>query len=436
MNILSAENSYVRFFIQYSLPFIVIGIISRTFPITSPAYFIVPVLLLINILLVFILIPRTNKTLTYFFIIFALPLYCLITSIWSLNPIISLQRSLYLLLLYAGILSSVLLYKKFYPDKGIGFLIPANIMILVLSAVSLIFGIPEDSWSGGNGLGFMGFAGHQNTLAAAILFTLPGIVAWGLDKSGFPLRSNIAQNATSRVFRLSSYSAFGGLLLVSNVLLLILTYSRASILALVIGTITYLIITKSKKILAILFIITALLVVLYFTIPFIQNSFDSVLTKDGGKILGRRMILWEPSLEAAKLGGVFGLGYGVSAPAIKTPVLTGSHYEDGRYIREKGNSVLAMIEETGLIGLILFLLPMIWIIRKFIIYNSQFTIKENLRSNSTFYIVHCTLFAMLVHAQFEAWWVGVGSVAIPLFLIFLFMTLSSTYFFKSNTETK
>ena len=75
--------------------------------------------------------------------------------------------------------------------------------------------------------------------------------------------------------------------------------------------------------------------VLYFTIPLIQNSFDSVLTKDGGKILGRRMILWEPSLEAAKLGGVFGLGYGVSAPDIKTPILTGSHYEDGRYITRK-----------------------------------------------------------------------------------------------------
>ena len=248
MKILSAENSYVRFFIQYSLPFIVIGIISRTFPITSPAYFIVPVLLLINILLVFILIPLTNKTLTYFFIIFAFPLYCLITSIWSLNPIISLQRSLYLLLLYAGILSSVLLYKKFFPDKGLGFLIPANIMILVLSAVSLIFGIPADSWSGGNGLGFMGFAGHQNTLAAAILFTLPGIVAWGIQhKSGFPLRSNIGQSAK----RLTIYSCVWRITFDFNFLLILLTYSRAAILALVIGTITYLIITKSKKILAI-----------------------------------------------------------------------------------------------------------------------------------------------------------------------------------------
>ena len=194
-------------------------------------------------------------------------------------------------------------------------------------------------------------------------------------------------------------------------------------LALAVGIITFLILSKSKKTLALLFSIFALIFVLYFTVSPAQNSINTLISKDGGKILGRRMILWEPSFEAAKIGGVFGLGYGVSAPNIKTPVLTGSHYDDGRYIREKGNSVLAMIEETGLIGLILFLLPMIWIIRKFTIYNSQFTIKENFRSNSTLYIVHCTLLAMLVHSQFEAWWVGVGSITFPIYLIILFITL-------------
>ena len=87
MKILSAENPYVQLFIQYSLPFLVIGIISRAFPVTGPVYYIVPVLLIINILLAFILIPRTDKTLTYISIIFVFPAYCLITSAWSLYPI-------------------------------------------------------------------------------------------------------------------------------------------------------------------------------------------------------------------------------------------------------------------------------------------------------------------------------------------------------------
>jgi hypothetical protein len=37
---------------------------------------------------------------------------------------------------------------------------------------------------------------------------------------------------------------------------------------------------------------------------------------------------------------------------------------------------------------------------------------------------------MLVHSQFEAWWVGVGSIILPLFLMFLFMLMLSD---KNNT---
>ena len=92
MKIFSAENSFIRLFIQYSLPFLVIGIISRTFPLTSPVYFIVPVILLINIILAIGLIPHTRKSLAYTAFILAFPAYCLITSAWSLNPIISLQE--------------------------------------------------------------------------------------------------------------------------------------------------------------------------------------------------------------------------------------------------------------------------------------------------------------------------------------------------------
>ncbi len=122
--------------------------------------------------------------------------------------------------------------------------------------------------------------------------------------------------------------------------------------------------------------------------------------------------------------GIFGLGYEVSAPDIITPIKTGSHYEDGRYVREKGNSVLAMIEETGFIGLLLFLLPIILLIRKFKIQNSPVGMASQkfkiVSDHYTFYIVNCTLLAMFIHAQLEAWWVGVGSISLPLYLIILF----------------
>ena len=212
-------------------------------------------------------------------------------------------------------------------------------------------------------------------------------------------------------------------------LLLLLTYSRAAILSLFVGIIVYLILIKAKKIIISIIVLTAGILILYLTIQPFNNLFNNLLNKDGGYILGRRMILWEPSLDAAKLGGSFGLGYGVSAPEIKTPVLTGSHYEDGRYIREKGNSVLAMIEETGLVGLLLFLMPIFYIVIN--IFKFPNILITDHRS-----LITASLAAMLVPSQFEAWWVGVGSIALPLFLIFLFMALSSEYFLTSKSKTE
>ena len=177
MNKALTENYYIHLFIKYSFPLLVIGIVSRTFPIFNFFYYLVPVILLIYILLALSFKLYKQPSLKIIVIIFLYPLYCLITSLWSLYPQITLQRSVYQILLYSGILSAVLLYKKFFPDKGIVFLLPANILILLISLFSIITNIPANSWTGGHGLGFMGFAGHQNTLASALLFTLPGVLA-------------------------------------------------------------------------------------------------------------------------------------------------------------------------------------------------------------------------------------------------------------------
>jgi O-antigen ligase len=416
-------NKYILLFYKYSLPLLVIGIISRTFNITRYLYYTVPVLLIISIIFFLIAVPGKRKDFFYFLIIILFPVYCAFTTLWSLTPDISIQRALYLLLIYSGIFTSVIIYKHFASKKNsLEFLLPANIIIVILSLLSLISGMPGDSWTGGNSLGFKGFAGHQNTLAAAILFTLPGVAALGIEQS--------ARSQSPGVFRLWSFI----LLLASNLLLLTISYSRAALLALAFGIIAYLIFTKSKKILSYLIIIFIAVIALYYIVPPVQNSLNSVLYKNSDRPMDRRTILWQPSLEAAKLGGLFGLGYGVSAPGIRTPLKTGSHYENGLYVREKGNSVLAIIEETGFVGLLLFLLPIMLLIKKFKIHPGEQVQKSKLKivpDHYTIYIVHCTLLVVLIHAQFEAWWVGVGSISLPLFLIFLFTAL-----FQENYKSK
>ncbi len=425
------DSNYIKLFIHYSLPVLIIALVSRTFPAFNFIYYLVIPLLFLYILLAVLLKLFRQINIKLALIILAFPVYCIITSIWSLYQLLSIQRSLYLIFLYTGILSAILLYKKYNSELSIKFFIPANIIIIILSLFSLITNIPANSWSGGNGLGFMGFAGHQNTLAAAILFTFPGVIYLVSSDQSIVIsnKNNSFPFLTSHFLRLSSFI----LLLIVNLLLLILTYSRASWFALFIGLITFIILTKNIKIILSFLSLLIILSILTFSIPSVSKFMESLINKDDSPLFSRREILWKPSYEAAKLGGVIGLGYGVSAPDIKTPILTGSHFEDGRYVREKGNSVLAVVEETGLIGLFLFLLPVFWVIRKFTIYNSQLTIKEKPNNNYSpalphgsrgrFLILNSTLAALLVHAQFEAWWVGVGSVQLPLFLIYLFLAI-------------
>jgi O-antigen ligase len=403
MNMLLNGSKYVRLFIQYSISVLIIGIVSRAFPSFNFLYYIVPVILLIYILLGWLFKLFKQLRFNLILLLFLFPFYCLLTSVWSIHPQMTLQRSIYLIFIDAGILSSILLFKKFLPRKNLTFLIPANVLIIIISIFSLITSIPANSWTGGSAIGFMGFAGHQNTLASALLFTLPGIFDF----------IDIGQESKKR----NNNRLFFWLLVIANCLLILLTYSRASLFALVVGIITFLTLTKAKVILSISFSIFIVILLLYFTVLPFQNSINSVISKDGGSILGRRMILWEPSLEAAKLGGFTGSGYGVSAPNIKTPELTGSHYVNGIYISEKGNSILAVVEETGLIGLLLFLLPIFLIINNFRMNNLNF------KNNTEYYILLSSLTAMLVHSQFEAWWVGVGSVQLPLFYILLFLSL-------------
>ncbi|MCH7772250.1 MAG: O-antigen ligase family protein, partial [Bacteroidetes bacterium] len=238
---------------------------------------------------------------------------------------------------------------------------------------------------------------------------------------------------TTNLLLLTSYY----LLLTSNFLILTLTYSRASWLSLAGGIIIFLILTKKWKFLTVSFSLFTIFVFLVFTIPSLNKIFNKIILKDFNTILESRIYLWEPSLKAAKIGGLIGLGYGISEPDIIVPG-TGSHYDGERYVREKGNSTLALIEEVGYIGLILTISPLLYLLykrrypaglgesrfigRRRINYNVE---HKQLFTNS---IILASLISFLLHSQFEAWMVGVGSVQLPLFLIFIGLSVQCAKF--------
>jgi len=426
---------------KYALPLFVIAIISNSIEEINFIYYTVPIFLILFIFVglkdikfgeirfgsliknykeISINNTDANILITLLVLMLAVTVWYISSALWSDYPGVSLQRGFYFGLLATGCIFGGYLWMKDSDKSIFDYLLPANIIIIVLSIFSLISNIPDDSWSGGHGKGFMGFFGHQNLLGSLILFTIPAVFykLWrpvNSDQTSVYSKENKVRSLLTTNFLLfTTYY----LLLTANFLTLALTYSRASWLSLTAGILIFLILIKNWKILIISFSLLTFFVFLVFTIPSLNKTFSKIILKDFNTVLESRIYLWEPSVKAAKIGGLIGLGYGISEPDILVPG-TGSHYEGERYVREKGNSTLALIEETGIVGLILFVIPLFYILLKlFTNHYSPLTIDHSLLTS--------TLAAFLLHSQFEAWMVGVGSVQLPLFLILLGLIVRSS----------
>ncbi|MFH1196567.1 MAG: O-antigen ligase family protein [bacterium] len=304
----------------------------------------------------------------------------------------------------------------------------------------------------------MGFTAHQNTLGALLLFTIPFVtevlyeklLVW--KKIRFIFKSSLLLPLLFYFF-----------LFTFSFLLLFLTHSRTSIISIIIFFIMIALFNLKKKYILILTGIISMSIISLIIIPQSRNYFVSYIMKDEVRLGDNRLYLYEASYKAALQGGVFGLGYGISSAGIQIPA-AGSHFENGRYIREKGNSILAVIEETGIVGIFLFMVPILYAFHKLLKTlknelilnrtntNDLMTINDKLiytndlmtinnpmsKTNLNNYLFRSgiqnpassnqqlnasILFSLLAvvtfHAQFEAWWVGVTSFQMFIFLILL-----------------
>ena len=216
------------------------------------------------------------------FLLFLIPgLWFLLTALWSSYPEVSASRALYFTLISTGCMSAGILWIRFSGEKIFEFLLPANVIVVVICLFSLITNIPSDSWTGGHGKGFMGFFGHQNLLASVLLFTLPAVFDAKIKD----------QSQKLKVFFFA--------LLSLNLLVIALTYSRASILSLGFGVITFLILNKKWKIITYSIAIAILFFFIIYFIPSLNQFADKVIKKDFPEIYSSRMWMWEPSYQAA-----------------------------------------------------------------------------------------------------------------------------------------
>lgn len=408
-------------------------------------------LLFINIKTIF---SKKISIVLFWFLPFGI--WTLLSSLWSLEPIISFARGLF----YIFISSSAVLISFFYKNKLTDLFkifLALNTLVIFITTVSLVIGIPSDAWTANHGMGFTAVFTHQNSLAAVLMFTLIGPTYYllnaclpysrqiilnkschsGLDPESNRMLINTGSKKDADLHQhdtgnepdsnpkygemsnqvhddkssngipkwLNWESVFFLILIVLNILFIYLSYSRAVMLALFIGGVGLVFLLSSLKT-NITFVLISIIVgtSLYY---FVGDDLQSYLKKGGNDYSGRRQILWEPSYKAAVNGGLIGLGYGVTDPSIE------SNYKKenrlGEVKREKGNSILALIEETGVVGLILFFLPVFVILKKYIIKKPSFMLSMPLLISS--------LLAFIVHTQFEGWMVGVSSFSLFVYLI-------------------
>ncbi len=193
-----------------------------------------------------------NKNTIQLFGLFLLfPVWATLTAFWSLYPLSSFLKGMNFIFVVTGIFSALLLWIKYVNGNFFSLFLPANLLVVSTSIFSLVTGIPTDAWDVGHGLSFAGFFAHQNSMAMAIMFTLPGVFSLVKDKK---INFNNDNNSTSfrgadtEKTKKAKQKYFFLILLTLNLFLIAITYSRSVIRwSLFAGLIFYLIITQAYK---------------------------------------------------------------------------------------------------------------------------------------------------------------------------------------------
>lgn len=141
-----------------------------------------------------------------------------------------------------------------------------------------------------------------------------------------------------------------------------------------------------------------------------QRAYEHLVMKyspDGDVFFSRRLP-WQKSVEAAEHGGWVGLGFGTSYGDTNFSI----DLSAAGYGREKGNSQLAIVEEIGIVGLVLYCVLIAALALEFA---GGFRRLRDRDTRMQLGLVGGLAAGLLVQSCFEAWWTSPGSVESALF---------------------
>ena len=301
--------------------------------------------------------------------------YAFVTAFWTENVALTLIKwavyvSLVLTMFVAGLVIPRENDNPLWPMKWV------FIPVVLISLVALLRGI---GWYAGN---FRGYSRNSNELGAIVTLTSPWLI--------YELRRKW-RNDRERLVLLALSGAAA--------LVLMCTYSRAAIAGLfVILTFAGWNLKLGRKFVVGYAILTLLLGIYLYRPATFGIAYKGIVEKRAEAVLSSRSEQMQDSWRAAKQGGWFGVGFGVSVGS--------SRYWDmesfANFAREKGNSMLAVVEELGILGLVLYLM---------LVYSVWDSFRRVARAtNPEIKFVHCLglgfYFGALLHSAFEAWFMS------------------------------
>lgn len=220
-------------------------------------------------------------------------------------------------------------------------------------------------------------------------------------------------------------------LLTLDLYYLLLSHSRASLLIFLCMAIGLFIgLEKFRKRLPYVLIFSMICATIYYFSPAVQDrlteyAFKSnlgVLEEAGSGMFYSREEIWEASYDLAMLGGSFGGGYGVTIGEEFHGEI-GSSISSGQYGREQGNTQLAILEQTGLVGFGLYLILIAGI---FWVCASGLRVARIEVDRVAIGLLGGAIFGLLLQSVFEAWWVAPGAPESATFWLLLGALLGAT----------
>jgi hypothetical protein len=313
--------------------------------------------------------------------------WCLLTSAWSMVPELSIAKSAAMILIALSFVSAGYWWSF---DRGslnaMNYLVPVTAMGLFAS----VSGGANSEVFGTRGVVLYQGLTSSNMLGSLAAMSIP-LLLW---------------NAYRHRTKLKIIKIIWIALLVIDIAVLMRTHARASILCAGAIGIGFCLSLKLRKAGFVLVLMAAVLLVAASTdSAFLDSMYSEYVlkgaTQKSGIIFSREQV-WLRSYENAEQGGWFGIGYGATVGATEF----GGGLTALGYGREKGNSQLAIVEETGLVGLGLYGILLITLFAPLI---SAHLRERSRESKVILGLITGAVAGLTLQSVFEAWWVAPGS---------------------------